>query len=511
MPSIIYSAQNIGLEADIVDVEVDVTKGFRSFVIIGLADKAVDEAKDRINSAIKNSGFRPPARGNKRIIISLAPGNIQKHGTHFDLAIALGYLAASKQLTLDGTDKLFLGELSLDGRLRSITGVLPLVQAAKAQGFKEIFVPTDNAWEAALVKGLSVFPCQSLKQITEHWQSKTDTGGQSIKSIIKINPPREITGKAKPAGIDFADIKGQDAAKRGLEIAVAGGHNIALTGPPGTGKTLLAKALAGILPPLSFDQVVAITGIHSVAGRLRQIITDPPFRSPHHTASYAAIIGGGSWPKPGEITLAHGGVLFLDEFPEFDKRVIEALRGPLEDRLATVSRVKHSFTFPANFILVAAMNPCPCGYRDSDRECVCTPVQLAGYLRKLSGPIIDRIDMWLPVPAVRPTELSADSQSESSAEKRKRVIIARQIQEKRFRQSQATTNAEMDLKEMKKYTTLKPAGRQMFDQAALRLGLSARAYHRVLRLARTIADLEQTENIEEKHLWEALQYRPKNH
>jgi len=520
MVSKIYSAQIIGLKTDIIDVEVDISKGLRSFSIVGLADKAIDEAKDRINAAIKNSGFKSPQKGNKKIIVSLAPANIHKEGSAFDLAIALGFLLANKEIEFETKRKLFVGELALNGELRAVNGALLIAKLAKAKGFEELYLPAVNAKEASLISGLKIFACHNLKELTEFLSPKQKLENGSDKNPTKLEPQLKPEPEAKIVWtepthlIDFADIKSQTNAKRGLEIAAAGGHNVAMYGPPGTGKTMLAKAFAGIMPPLSIEEIIEATGIHSAAGVLtEELIIHPAFRSPHHTSSYVSLVGGGAWPKPGEITLAHRGVLFLDEFPEFDKRVIEALRQPLEDRVISVSRSRGSMTFPASFILVAAMNPCPCGYRGSRvKECNCAMGQIQKYERKVSGPIVDRIDLWLDVPAINHEELSDQGpRSEASAKIRQRVIKAREKQAKRFEKNKnISTNSEMGVKELKIFAPLSDNGTKLLNDSAKRLSLSARAYHRVIKLARTIADLANSDKIKDEHLLEALQYRPKN-
>lgn len=508
----VYSAQTTGLKADIVDIEIDLAQGLHSFSIVGLPDKAVEESKDRISAAVKNSGFVSPQKKNQRVTVSLAPADLKKEGPVFDLGIALAYLLASKQINFDPEGKMFLGELALDGAIRKVKGVLALVKRAKSKGFKEVFVPEENAKEAALIEGVKIFGCEKLEDIIRHFDEEN-------KIELKAKPATKIESgdDGFESLVDFADIKGQETAKRGLEIAAAGGHNIAMIGPAGTGKTMLAKAFACVLPPLSFEEILETTAIHSVAGVLDgDFVLRRPFRGPHHTSSYVALVGGGVYPKPGEITLSHRGVLFLDEFPEFERRVIEALRQPLEEGIVHVSRAKGTVSFPARFILVCAMNPCPCGNLDSkSKPCVCTQSALARYQRKISGPIMDRVDLWVEVPRVDHQKLSNDNIfSESSAAVKKRVIAAREIQKERFKENskkeiKILTNSEMGVKELKKFASLSDKTKTILNNAAAKLDLSARAYHRVIKISRTIADLEGAENIGENHILEAIQYRPK--
>ena len=426
----VYSAQVNLLSGQIVTIEVDLSRGLHSFSVVGLPDKAVDESKDRVSSAIKNSGFQSPKSKNQRIIVSLSPADLKKEGPFFDLAIALSYMLAAGDLKFNPEKKIFLGELGLDGVLRRIRGTLPLIQEAKKMGYEEVYLPKENAEEAALVEGIKIFGANSLVEVVEHLglsepskisspariATRSVAGGGPLENSlnsskgITVQPKTEIKYESKNYGADFAEVRGQEGAKRGLEIAAAGGHNIAMYGPPGTGKTMLARAFSQLLPDLSLEEVLEITGIHSVAGATRgELVSAPPFRAPHHTSSYVSLIGGGTYPKPGEVTLAHRGVLFLDEFPEFEKRVIESLRQPLEDNIVSISRAKASAIFPSNFILVAAMNPCPCGNQGSKQKaCICKPSDLDRYKRKLSGPIMDRIDLWVSVGNVDYKKLSGE-------------------------------------------------------------------------------------------------------
>ncbi len=515
----VHSAQTHLLKGKIVTVEVDITKNtLHAFTLVGLPDKAVDESKDRMSSALKNSGFKSPKNQNQKIVISLSPADLKKEGPYFDLAIALAYLLSGEEIDFDPKGKIFLGELSLNGELQPIKGVLPLTEQAVRLGYKEIFVPIANAEEAALVHGITIYGAKTLKEVIDHiYRIKYDKNGNPLEKErpkIVAQKPTEIIHKNIIHDIDFSDIRGQESAKRGLEIAAAGGHNIALSGPPGTGKTMLARVFSHILPELPNDDILEITGIHSIVGLLEDtLVTEPPFRAPHHTASYVSMIGGGTNPKPGEVTLAHKGVLFLDEFPEFEKRVLEALRQPLEDNIVSISRARGSAIFPSNFILVAAMNPCPCGNKgNKDKACICKPSDLERYNRRISGPIIDRIDLWVTVGNVDYRKLSdLASTGEKTQTIKNRVKDARLIQEKRFKnyKRKIKTNSEMNAKELGIFAPLAPNIKQLLNDSAERLALSARAYHRVIKIARTIADLDNKEEISSNHILEALQYRPK--
>lgn len=517
----VYSAQVHLLLGTIVTIEVDITKGtLHAFNVVGLPDKAVDESRDRVSGAIKNSGFKSPKAKNQKIIVSLSPADLKKEGPFFDLAIAIAYLKASGDIKFNSEKKIFLGELGLDGTLRSIRGSLPLVQEAKKKGFKEVYLPKENAVEAALVEGITIFGAGNLKEVIGHINEATSKVKNNLEDETEYKPkkiiaqPKTKINYTRETKIgDFSDIRGQEGAKRGLEIAAAGGHNIAMYGPPGTGKTMLARVFSGLLPDLNTDEVLEITGIHSVAGNLtRELICFPPFRAPHHTSSYVSLIGGGTFPKPGEVTLAHRGVLFLDEFPEFEKRVIESLRQPLEDNIVSISRARGSAIFPSNFILVAAMNPCPCGNAGSKaKACICKPSDLDRYKRKLSGPIMDRIDLWVSVGNVDYKKLGGEGTGDRTERIKARVITARENQKNRFKKlgREISTNSEMNAKDLSTMVKLKAAVRDVLDDSAERLALSARAYHRVIKIARTIADLENSPEVEANHILEAIQYRPK--
>ena len=503
-----FSAQPHHLLGHIVTIEVDVSRGLHNFSMVGMASKAVDEARDRMSSAIKNSGYESPKSRNEKLVIALAPAQLKKSGAYHDLAMALGYLLAIDEISFDPENKLFIGELSLDGKIKEVSGVLTLVQAAVKDGFKEVYVPTDNAKEAALVRGVTIYPVDDLYLLIKHLNLKEE-------KRIFIQPKTETLIKNSQKNKQnqaFADVRGQALGKRGLEIAAVGGHNVVLYGPPGTGKTMLARAFCSLLPDLENQETIEVTGIHSIAGVLKEsFITQPPLRSPHHTSSYVAIVGGGIHPGPGEITLAHRGVLFLDEFPEFDKRVLESLRQPLEDGQVHISRSSGTVTFPASCILIAAMNPCPCGFYGSEhRVCRCTAHDISRYQKKVSGPIMDRIDIWLPVEHVKYQELTkAVSPKESDLNIKERITQARSFQLQRNKEI-LKLNAQMTSLEVQQEVLSKEV-LDVLHQSAEALKLSPRAFHRVIKVARSIADLDGREHIKKEHILEALQYRPQRY
>jgi len=503
MISFLHSSAVQGIDAYLIDVEVDIASGLPVFSIVGLPDTAVKESRDRVVAAIKNSGFDFPV---KKITVNLAPADIKKEGGLFDLPIALGILAASGNIEKNKVNDICaIGELSLDGKLRPVKGLLPIVLSLAKFGIKKVIVPEKNKNEAAVAKNIEIYPFNTLGEVVKF-----------LKNEIKVLPyfsDNNISSEEQvETNIDFSDIKGQFFAKRAIEVACAGGHNMVMIGPPGSGKTMMAKRISTILPSMSFEEAVETTKIWSVAGLLsagQSLITKRPFRSPHHTTSSVALVGGGSYPKPGEVSLAHNGVLFLDELTEFKRDVLEVLRQPLEDKVVTVSRAKNTLTFPAAFMLVASMNPCQCGnYGSADKECTCNPYQVKKYRSKISGPLMDRIDIQVEVPSLKIDEITnQNTESEKSEYIKNRVVAARKIQYERFKNLRIYCNCQMGPKEIKKYCLIETSAKNLLKTAIEKLGFSARAYDRILKVARTVADLDSSQIIKSHHIAEAIKYR----
>jgi magnesium chelatase family protein len=504
MPSKVISVAVVGLDCEPIEVEADISGGLSNVAVVGLPDAAVQESKDRVKSAIKNSDCFFPTT---RVTVNLAPADLKKEGPAYDLPIDLGVLKASHQLDFDEEEKIFVGELALDGKLRHINGILSIATMVRRRGYKTFFVPEVDAAEASLIPDIEIVPVKSLAQLISHFRGKQKIQPFLSKGVV------DLENDLANSKYDMSYIKGQEHVKRALEIAAAGAHNVLMVGPPGSGKTLLARTLPTILPRMTIDEALETTRIYSIAGLLptdKPLVTQRPFRAPHHTSSGVSLVGGGAWPRPGEISLAHRGVLFLDELPEFDRKVLENLRQPLEDHIIQISRAQQTLTFPAQFTLVASMNSCPCGfYQSPDHECRCTPVEISRYQKRISGPLLDRIDLHIDVPKVKYEKLVDEAVAELSQSIRERIQVAREVQERRFAELKITANSEMGNQEIKEWCRIDERSQELLRSAVNQMQLSARVYFRVLKLARSVADLTGSKNVETSHVAEALQYRPK--